>query len=193
MIQENTGADTPTVKNDSSNTAIILSGVIEHVRYHREDTGYTIARVRPQGPDESSINVVAFLPSPRIGDLYQFKGSWVVHPKYGRQFQAAEFEAKPPVTMEGIRSYLTSEIEEIGPELAKRIVDAFGMDTFNIIDFEPHRLREVSRHRTKTRPIYPARYGRTREFCGTRLCSSTARGLLPVSHQRFSKSTATTP
>ena len=89
-------------------------------------------------------NVVAFLPSPRIGDLYQFKGSWVVHPKYGQQFQAAEFEAKPPVTMEGIRSYLTSEIEEIGPELAKRIVEAFGMDTFNIIDLEPHRLREVS-------------------------------------------------
>jgi exodeoxyribonuclease V alpha subunit len=144
MIQENTGADTSIRNNSSSNTAVVLSGVIEHVRYHREDTGYTIARVRTQGLDESSINVVAFLPSPRIGDLYQFKGSWVVHPKYGLQFQVSEFEAKPPVTVEGIRSYLTSEIEEIGPELAKRIVDAFGMDTFNIIDLEPHRLREVS-------------------------------------------------
>jgi exodeoxyribonuclease V alpha subunit len=144
MIQENTGADPSTRNKSSSNTAIVLSGVIEHVRYHREDTGYTIARVRTQGQDESSINVVAFLPSPHIGDLYQFKGSWAVHPKYGLQFQAVEFEAKPPVTIEGIRSYLTSEIEAIGPELAKRIVEAFGMDTFNIIDLEPHRLREVS-------------------------------------------------
>jgi exodeoxyribonuclease V alpha subunit len=144
MIQENTGADTSARNTGNSNTAIVLSGVIEHVRYHREDTGYTIARVKTQGLDESSINVVAFLPSPRIGDLYQFKGSWVVHPKYGQQFQVSEFEAKPPVTVEGIRSYLTSEIEEIGPELAKRIVDAFGMDTFTIIDLEPHRLREIS-------------------------------------------------
>jgi exodeoxyribonuclease V alpha subunit len=90
------------------------------------------------------MNVVAFLHSPRVGDLYQFKGSWAQHPKYGLQFQAVEFELKPPVTVEGIRAYLTSEIDEIGPELAKRIVDAFGMDTFQVIDLAPYRLREVA-------------------------------------------------
>jgi exodeoxyribonuclease V alpha subunit len=122
----------------------ILAGEIEHIRYHREDTGYTIARVRLHGPDESSVNVVAFLHAPRVGDLYQFRGTWVHHPKYGEQFQAKEFEAKPPVTVEGIRAYLASEIDEIGPELAKRIVDTFGMETFDVIDLTPHRLREVS-------------------------------------------------
>jgi len=122
----------------------ILAGEIEHVRYHREDTGYTIARVKVHGPDESSVNVVAFLHSPRVGDLYQFKGTWVLHPKYGEQFQAREFEIKPPVTVEGIRAYLASEIDEIGPELAKRIVDAFGMKTFEVIDLTPQRLNEVS-------------------------------------------------
>jgi exodeoxyribonuclease V alpha subunit len=144
MVLDTSGAEKPSQKNGAANTPVVLSGEIEQVRFHRTDTGYTIARVKLQGHDDSKVNVVAFLPSPRIGDLYQFKGSWVEHPKYGLQFQAVEFEAKPPVTVEGIKAYLTSEIDEIGPELAKRIVDAFGMDTFTIIDLEPHRLREVS-------------------------------------------------
>lgn len=121
----------------------ILAGEIEHIRYHREDTGYTIAKIKRHGPGESSVNVVAFLHSPRVGDLYQFKGSWVLHPKYGEQFEAKEYEIKPPVTVEGIRTYLSSEIEEIGPELAKRIVDTFGMKTFEVIDLSPQRLREI--------------------------------------------------
>jgi exodeoxyribonuclease V alpha subunit len=142
MIRDNADAESKTAGN--TNPEVVLAGEIEHIRYHREDTGYTIARVKLQGRDESSVNVVAFLPSPQVGDLYQFKGSWVQHPKYGPQFQAKEFEVKPPVTVEGIRAYLTSEIDEVGPELAKRIVDTFGMDTFDIIDLSPHRLREIS-------------------------------------------------
>lgn len=121
----------------------VLSGVIEHVRYHRQDTGYTIARVKLMGEEERSVTVVAHLPEPRAGDLYQFTGTWSVHPRYGPQFQASRFEARPPVTEDGIRTYLSSEIEEIGPELARRIVEAFGMDTFAVIDTDPHRLREV--------------------------------------------------
>ncbi|HOS96912.1 MAG TPA: ATP-dependent RecD-like DNA helicase [Deltaproteobacteria bacterium] len=124
--------------------AVVLSGVIEHVRYHRDDTGYTIARVRLLGEAGESVTVVAHMPAPREGDLYQFKGTWTDHPRYGPQFQASEFEARPPVTADGIRAYLASEIDEIGPELARRIVDAFGMDTFDVIDAEPHRLREVA-------------------------------------------------
>ncbi len=144
MIRYDADGNKPSLHTDNTNSLITLAGTIEHVRFHREDTGYTIARVKLQGQEESSINVVAFLHSPHIGDLYQFKGSWVVHPKYGLQFQASEFEFKPPVTVEGMRTYLASEIDEVGPELAKRIVDAFGMDTFQIIDLTPHRLREVS-------------------------------------------------
>jgi exodeoxyribonuclease V alpha subunit len=124
--------------------AAVLSGIVEHVRFHRDDTGYTIARVRLMGEAERSVTVVAYMPAPRIGDLYQFKGSWADHPRYGPQFQADEFEARPPVTADGIRAYLTSEIDEIGPELARRIVDAFGMDTFDVIDSQPERLREVA-------------------------------------------------
>ena len=144
MDQYTTSTGAPASNGGSRDDAVVLSGVIEHVRYHREDTGYTVARVRLQGTDESPISVIAYLPMPRIGDLYQFTGTWSEHPRYGRQFQVSHFEAKPPVTLEGIRTYLASEIDEVGPELARRIVAAFGMDTFAVIDHEPFRLREVS-------------------------------------------------
>ncbi|HRW81493.1 MAG TPA: hypothetical protein P5285_11955, partial [Desulfomonilia bacterium] len=71
---------------DHAPDAGIVSGVIEHVRYHREDTGYTVARVKPLGEEERSMTVVAHMPMPRTGDLYQFTGSWVRHPRYGLQF-----------------------------------------------------------------------------------------------------------
>jgi len=123
--------------------SVVLSGIVEHVRFHREDTGYTVMRLKPLDDEQKSVTVVAHLPMPRTGDLYQFTGSWSRHPRYGLQFQATRFEARPPVTADGIRAYLASEIDEIGPELARRIVDAFGMDTFIVIDHEPFRLREV--------------------------------------------------
>lgn len=137
------GNDMPGRMNGDTDAPVVLSGIVEHVRYHREDTGYTIMRLKPLDDEEKSVTVVAHLPMPRTGDLYQFTGTWSRHSKYGLQFQAARFEARPPVTADGIRAYLASEIDEIGPELARRIVDAFGMDTFIVIDHESFRLREV--------------------------------------------------
>ncbi|MCU0577154.1 MAG: ATP-dependent RecD-like DNA helicase [Desulfobacterota bacterium] len=142
---EQNDANTPaTTADTSSPSTVVISGVVEHVRYHRQDTGYTVMRLKPLGVEERSATVVAYLPMPRTGDLYQFTGTWTKHPRYGLQFQAAQFEVKPPVTADGIRAYLSSEIDEIGPELAKRIVDAFGMDTLTVIEQTPFRLREVS-------------------------------------------------
>ena len=50
-----------------------------------------------------------------------------------------------PATAEGIRRYLGSGlIKGIGPVTAGRIVDHFGMETLDVIEQEPKRLREVS-------------------------------------------------
>ncbi|HPC46872.1 MAG TPA: ATP-dependent RecD-like DNA helicase, partial [Deltaproteobacteria bacterium] len=62
---------------------------------------------------------------------------------YGLQFRAFAYEHSPPATPDGIRAYLAGEIDEIGDELACRIVGAFGEDTLRVIDETPERLREV--------------------------------------------------
>ena len=51
----------------------------------------------------------------------------------------------PPTGAEGIEKYLASgQMRGIGPAMAKRIVAAFGVDTFEIIEANPERLTEVS-------------------------------------------------
>ena len=50
----------------------------------------------------------------------------------------------PPTGAEGIEKYLASgQMRGIGPAMAKRIVAAFGVDTFEIIEAAPERLTEV--------------------------------------------------
>jgi exodeoxyribonuclease V alpha subunit len=51
----------------------------------------------------------------------------------------------PPTGVEGIEKYLASgQMRGIGRAMAKRIVAAFGVDTFEIIEASPERLTEVS-------------------------------------------------
>jgi Helix-hairpin-helix domain len=51
----------------------------------------------------------------------------------------------PPTTTEGIKKYLGSGmIRGIGPAYARKLVGAFGGQVFDVIEAEPHRLREVA-------------------------------------------------
>src|SRR5919107_1774024 len=63
---------------------------------------------------------------------------------HGLQFKADVLKAAPPTGVEGIERYLASgQMRGIGPAMAKRIVTAFGVDTFEIIEAAPERLTEV--------------------------------------------------
>jgi exodeoxyribonuclease V alpha subunit len=52
--------------------------------------------------------------------------------------------APAPTSVEGIEKYLASGmIRGIGPVYAKKLIRAFGEKVFDVIEAEPHRLREV--------------------------------------------------
>jgi exodeoxyribonuclease V alpha subunit len=120
-----------------------VDGVVEQVRFHREETLYTVMRIRHESSPEQDFTVIAHLPMPKVGERYRFTGAWETHPVYGRQFRAVSWEIPPPVTIDGIRAYLASEVDEIGPGLAGRIVEAFGLKTLEVIDTTPELLRGV--------------------------------------------------
>jgi exodeoxyribonuclease V alpha subunit len=64
--------------------------------------------------------------------------------KYGEQFQAAGFVTVQPSTLVGIEKYLGSGmVRGIGPVMARRLVQRFGLATLEIIESEPKRLAEV--------------------------------------------------
>jgi exodeoxyribonuclease V alpha subunit len=67
-----------------------------------------------------------------------------VHPQWGRQLQVSQYEVVRPATVQAIEKYLGSGmIKGIGPVMAKRIVDAFGVDAFDVIEEHPEKLRTV--------------------------------------------------
>lgn len=65
---------------------------------------------------------------------YMFIGSFVNHPRFGIQFNVTSYESVTPSTLDGIVSYLSSDLfKGIGVKTAKNIVDTFTGDTINII------------------------------------------------------------
>ncbi len=131
-----------------------LTGSVERITYYNEENGYTVLRLKPDsrgmlpfkyasGRDEL-ITVVGNLPELNPGEHLKLTGKWVSHSKHGRQFQAELCEQSRPATAEGIKRYLGSSlIRGIGPVMAERIVDRFGEETLDVIDYEPKRLQEV--------------------------------------------------
>src|SRR5262245_42877807 len=78
------------------------------------------------------------------GAELRLHGKWKVDKKYGEQFEVASYQTMTPKTLAGIEKYLGSGmVPGIGPELARRIVAKFGLDTLELIAREPSRLTEV--------------------------------------------------
>ena len=72
------------------------------------------------------------------------RGRWGSHPQYGKQFQVEDYTTVLPATVQGILRYLGSGlIKGIGPKLAEKIVDHFGVASLDVIETTPQRLIEV--------------------------------------------------
>lgn len=121
-----------------------LEGIVETVTYHDAETGFSVLRVETSEA-APPVTVVGRLPAIHAGESIRGEGQWVQNREYGRQFQADSLSVTPPASAHGIRKYLASGlIEGIGPELAGRLVEAFGDGVFEVIEREPKRLLEVS-------------------------------------------------
>jgi exodeoxyribonuclease V alpha subunit len=120
-----------------------LQGAVERVTYYNDENGYSVVRLDVEGHADL-VTVVGNLPEVQPGESLRLEGRWTTHPQYGRQFKAEWCEQVLPATVEGIKAYLGSGmIKGVGPVTAKRIVQRFGVDTLQVLDDEPERLREA--------------------------------------------------
>ncbi|MHC5862400.1 SF1B family DNA helicase RecD2 [Nostoc sp.] len=121
----------------------IITGVIERLTFHSEESGYTVARlVRPRFRDLTTI--VGSFANIQPGQTLQLTGFWREHPQFGPQFQVTNYKETKPATLTGIEKYLGSGlIKGVGPVTAKRIVAHFGLETLEIIENQIERLIEV--------------------------------------------------
>src|SRR5919199_1457014 len=121
----------------------VLTAVLERVTYSNEENGYTVARVATDS-DGDLLTVVGPLAGVQPGEHLRMEGHWRSHPMYGRQFEVRSYTTVLPATVQGIRRYLGSGlIKGIGPKMAERIVDHFGIDTLRVLEEAPSRLNDV--------------------------------------------------
>jgi len=121
----------------------LLDGVLERVTYANAETGYTIARI-DAGRGADLVTAVGPLLGAQVGESLRMRGRWTSHPKYGRQFEVYSYTTVLPATTQGIQRYLGSGlIKGIGPVMAERMVDHFGVDIMHVIEDSPGRLIEV--------------------------------------------------
>ncbi|MFF4451187.1 ATP-dependent RecD-like DNA helicase [Streptomyces goshikiensis] len=122
----------------------VVEGVLERITYANEESGYTVARVDTGRGSGDLLTVVGALLGAQPGESLRMEGRWGSHPQYGRQFTVENYSTLLPATIQGIRRYLGSGlIKGIGPKIADRIVEHFGLDTLEVIEGEPKRLIEV--------------------------------------------------
>ncbi len=110
-----------------------LTGSVESVIFSNEENGFTILDF---GTDKNElVTLVGILPYVAEGDELTVFGKWVHNPKYGRQFQVEQFEKRLPSDAAAILRYLSSgAVKGIGPKKAQKLVEAFGEDTFDVIE-----------------------------------------------------------
>ncbi|MGB8467660.1 MAG: ATP-dependent RecD-like DNA helicase [Candidatus Babeliales bacterium] len=125
-----------------------LQGTIDRILFNNQETGFSVFVM--VGTNKQEIIVTGTLPTLQAGEQVTVQGSWVMHPKFGKQFQATTCVAQLPTTVVGIEKYLGSGlIKGIGKAFAKKIVARFGANTLTIIEQEPERLATIEGIGTK--------------------------------------------
>lgn len=120
-----------------------LSGSVDRVTFHSEESGFCVLRVKVKGHREL-ITVIGSAASITPGEYIDCLGIWQNDKTHGLQFKAHHLKVVPPTTLEGIEKYLGSGmVKGIGPHFAKVLVKAFKEHVFDIIETEPERLKTL--------------------------------------------------
>jgi len=126
-----------------NNETLSINGTVEGIIYSNDENGYTIFDLGTE--DGDLITAVGYLPYISEGDTVTLYGKWIHNPKYGRQFSAETFERTMPADKSAMLRYLSSRtIKGIGPKTARKIIDEFGEDSFDVIENHPEWLARIS-------------------------------------------------
>lgn len=118
-----------------------IKGSVEDITFYNSENGYTVMEVLC---GNEGITVVGNFPQLAVGSLIEASGEWVVHPSYGMQFKAQALTETLPQDAAGILRYLSSGIiKGVGRATAQKIVDAFGAESFDVIENNLERLASV--------------------------------------------------
>lgn len=109
-----------------------VTGQIARVAFH--GNGFLIARL------DGGETVKGQMLELQDGVAYTFQGLWEEDPKWGRQFHFESYETELPRDTVGIERYLMQNARWVGPEIARRLTDAYGERTLDVCKNDPERM-----------------------------------------------------
>ncbi len=119
-----------------------ITGRVYEIIYENSDNGYTVCEI--DSATDGLFTATGYMPYIGEGENISVTGTWAVHPEYGEQFRVTYYETVLPTDEDSIIDYLSSGVVYgIRSATAKKIVDAFGTDTLNIMLQDPMRLAEI--------------------------------------------------
>lgn len=120
-----------------------IKGTVEKIIYQSTESWYSVCDVFTDNSNQ--IVVVGTMPYISTGEEIEATGCWVLNKDYGRQFKVEEYKKMLPKQRNSILRYLSSgAIKGIGPKIAKKIVDQYGEDSFDVIANHPDWLIQIS-------------------------------------------------
>jgi exodeoxyribonuclease V alpha subunit len=126
-----------------SKIPVTLEGQVERITFQNQENHFTIAKMKIKGRRDA-VSIIGHLFSITPGEMLRVNGFFEQHPKYGLQVRVESYESMIPATVVGIEKYLGSGlVKGVGPEMAKRIVKKFALDTLEVIEKDIGKLSEV--------------------------------------------------
>ena len=118
-----------------------LKGTIVETIFRNDENRYTVALMETEN---DVVTVTGNFGTDIINETLEVYGNKVKHPKYGEQFQVEIYNTVLPSGLEQIEGYLSSGlIKGIGKYTAKKIVETFKENTFEVIQKYPEKLVEI--------------------------------------------------
>ncbi len=118
--------------NTITSHATTHRGVLTSIRYQND--GFLIGTLS----DRSAVKGPMI--DAKIGREYTFVGHWDEHFRYGRHFAFEKASGTLPSGLAGIRVYLAQYAPCVGPEISKRLVEAYGDDALIVCKDDQERV-----------------------------------------------------
>jgi exodeoxyribonuclease V alpha subunit len=109
-----------------------LQGVLSTIKFHQANFLIGIL--------DDGTTVKGNMLSPQVGLEYTFRGRRERHPRWGEQFAFTDYRVSYPTDLDAIRSYLMENCKWIGPEISRRLVNAYGKETLAVCKADPGRV-----------------------------------------------------
>lgn len=119
----------------------LIKGTVADITYQNGETGFTVLELED---GDNALTAVGIMPDVCVGEMVELLGNFDYHSVYGRQFSVFSYVRIFPSDSAAILRYLSAgSIKGIGPATAKRIVSAFGDDTFDVLLNHPQKTATI--------------------------------------------------